>query len=154
MNHGNERNIRFSDRELDVLACVIIGEKSYKSTGKLLNISPKTVETHLRRTLIRCNCDVKSEMIKYLDFQNLEKRYNSIVGNVTSISIKQHTSHNYLWKKLAAVSVSLIVLTGIYQVMHKEKVFGSNIKLLNNSALIIRKELTKKSAKEYKVCSN
>jgi len=59
---------RFPQREIEVVACLLIGGKTYKTAGRLLNISPKTIETHLRRVTERCNC-TKSELLNIIGYE-------------------------------------------------------------------------------------
>ncbi|MDR0968648.1 MAG: LuxR C-terminal-related transcriptional regulator, partial [Holosporaceae bacterium] len=70
-----------SNRELDVLACVA-ARCSNKETAKLLNISPRTAETHVRHILIKIGCFTREAAIDFLkktDLRDeLQKRYEKI----------------------------------------------------------------------------
>ena len=51
-------DIKFTLKEIDVISALING-KSIKSIAALLNLSPKTVETHLRNIKQKLNCSSK-----------------------------------------------------------------------------------------------
>lgn len=120
MNQQHDEDINFSQKELDVLACVLIGKETYKSTGRLLNISPKTVETYIRRSLMRCKCKAKSDLTKYSDTKELEKRYYYLKNMITNTENKSAHRSNF-WKMIICLCVILIAATGFYYVMNKEK---------------------------------
>ena len=125
------KNIKFSQRELDVLACIFIGGRTSKTTAQLLNVSPRTVETHINNALMRCGC-VKSEISQYLNMKLLRDRYDllmkgvntdfnsdnstSLIYDLTNIGIRffQKPMH---WKDFIcvfAVSVVIISSFGVY----------------------------------------
>lgn len=63
----NEINgIRFSNREIDVIAGVING-RSAKTIASLLYISPKTVEVHINNIKVKINCNSRENMIDFVE---------------------------------------------------------------------------------------
>lgn len=73
-----------TDRELDVLACILNG-RSVKKTASILKISPKTVETYLRNLMIKAQCTSREELIDKLTQAHklslLQKRYVLLLGH-------------------------------------------------------------------------
>lgn len=67
--------MNLTERELDVLACILIGKESYKSVGELLNISHSTVGTYLRRSFNKTNCKTRLDLKLHIGERLLEKRY-------------------------------------------------------------------------------
>ena len=45
------RGMNLTERELDVLAYVLIGEMSYQDVAEVLNINKSTVNTYMRRVM-------------------------------------------------------------------------------------------------------
>lgn len=62
-------NLNLSPREQEILFYLIRG-KTAKSTAKLLNLSPRTVETYLQHLKTKLGCRTKSELIEYLIAQD------------------------------------------------------------------------------------
>lgn len=62
-------DIKFTIKEIDVVSALING-KSIKSIAALLNLSPKTVETHLRNIKQKLNCSSKETVIDFIENSN------------------------------------------------------------------------------------
>ena len=45
-------NVRFSQREIDILACLVHG-RTPKKIASLLSIAPKTVASHIRNIMLK-----------------------------------------------------------------------------------------------------
>ena len=87
----NDELTLVTKRELEVVACILIGEKTYKATGRLLNISPKTVETHLRRVVDKYNCR-KADLVDILGYEKLQLIYLSFAFLL--VFVQQILLHN------------------------------------------------------------
>jgi len=59
-----EHFIEISDRELEVLKLIADGN-SYKAIGKMLHISPRTVESHKNNILSKLKLNSTTDLIKY-----------------------------------------------------------------------------------------
>ena len=126
--------IEISQREMEVIACMVIGGKSYKETGRLLGISPKTVETHLRRVTDKYRC-TKSDLRRAIGQEKLTEVYNHIENSVT-----HYNKHrNAIFFSVCTVVVTVIVL--IWGYFKKDIVFNSNVRLDNNLHLIPRESV-------------
>jgi LuxR family quorum-sensing system transcriptional regulator SolR len=65
IDQGTSRHpssIKLSDRQLDC-AYLLLKGMSYKQIGSVLNLSPRTVETHLAYLKTKLNCHNKTELI-------------------------------------------------------------------------------------------
>lgn len=71
--------MKLTERELDVLACVLIGGKSYQSMAEILKIHKSTVGTHVRKVLVKTGCDTTLDLMNYLRIGDLENRYKDLV---------------------------------------------------------------------------
>lgn len=133
---------RFSQREIEVVACLLIGEKTYKTAGRLLNISPKTVETHLRRVTERCNC-AKSELLNIIGHEKLKETYQAIEGNTVGENNrgKQFLKRSFIPVVLFFVTSIVLASVGGYYFFSQDIFFDSNIRLSNCSYIIPRKNL-------------
>ena len=58
----NSQNVVFSKREYECLTCIAKG-RTVKEAANILNISPKTVETHLYNAKNKTNCYTKSNLV-------------------------------------------------------------------------------------------
>lgn len=58
-------NISFTQRELDIIACLING-RSYKEAARLLGISHRTVEAHFRNIMNVSACSNRKELIDFV----------------------------------------------------------------------------------------
>ncbi len=126
------------DRELDVLACIFVGEKQYKSVAKLLNISPKTVESYVRRTMNRYNCASRYDILKHLDIEKLKTRYHLIIKTDTDTNVV--VTKNKTTKRMY-ISIGLCVSflsAYMYLDFFRKTEIVSNVKTLNNFGFIKR----------------
>lgn len=77
-------DIKFTLKEIDVISALING-KSIKSIAALLNLSPKTVETHLRNIKQKLNCSSKETVIDFIENSNkyllFNKHYTNLLIN-------------------------------------------------------------------------
>ena len=125
--------MNLTERELDVLACILIGEKSYKSVGELLNIRHSTVGTHLRRSFDKTNCKTRLDLKQYIGERQLKKRYYRI----TQQNIPCYK--NYHLEKIILLMVMLFI-----QLMVNSKFVPKN-----NDILHLQEITRKKSNNEY-----
>ena len=72
--------MKLTERELDVLAYVLIGEKSYQSVAEILNINKSTVNTYIRRVLNKAKCTDVSDLREHIWIYDLEDRYKQLTG--------------------------------------------------------------------------
>src|SRR5690606_9974333 len=77
--------IKFSRREVDVIACILQG-KSTKKTAALLSISPKTVATHVRNIMLKLEVNSRDSIIEFFEktesIQVLKNYYKSLLINI------------------------------------------------------------------------
>lgn len=76
-------NVKFSFREVDILACVLNG-RSVKGIAQFLSISPHTVETHIRNILRKIECGSRDGIIKFIEDSDkhlvLKKYYSGLLS--------------------------------------------------------------------------
>ena len=58
--------IKFTQREVDVISCIIHGRGS-KKIGDLLDISPKTAEAHVRNIMMKIDCNSRERIIDFVE---------------------------------------------------------------------------------------
>lgn len=109
------RRMNLTERELDVLACILIGKESYKSVGELLNISHSTVGTHLRRSFNKTNCKTRLDLKLYIGERQLKERYYRL----TQKSISWYKSYHL-------GTVILVTLILFIQLMVNLKLVSKN----------------------------
>lgn len=77
-----ERNIRFTNREIDVISCLLAG-RSGKKIASFLSISPKTVENHIRNIMVKLECNSRENIIDFLEksesFHSFKQHYSKIL---------------------------------------------------------------------------
>jgi tetratricopeptide (TPR) repeat protein/DNA-binding CsgD family transcriptional regulator len=70
--------IRFTAREIDILACILFG-KSSKKIALLLNLSPRTVENYTRNITQKLDCNSRERIQDFLEssenLQQLKQHY-------------------------------------------------------------------------------
>lgn len=59
-------NVRFTDREIDILACVVSGRTS-KKIASLLDLSPKTIENIIYVILAKLNANSRQSIVDFLE---------------------------------------------------------------------------------------
>ena len=98
--------MKLTERELDVLAYVLIGEKSYQSVAEILKIHKSTVGTHVRKILVKTGCTTPSELKEHVKVGELELRYKELAE--LSVDSRRYNS------LLLALVTFLILYIGIY----------------------------------------
>jgi len=59
-------NVRFSPREIDVIACLLKG-RATKKIAHILSISPKTVATHVRNIMLKLETNSREGIINFIE---------------------------------------------------------------------------------------
>lgn len=72
------RNIPFTHREVDVMACLLGGRKTSK-IAYLLSVNPRTVETYIQNISLKLECNTREGIIDFLELSDqipfLRKHY-------------------------------------------------------------------------------
>lgn len=82
MEHLQNDNIVFTDREADIIACLISGNTA-KSTADLLSISPNTANVHIRNIIQKIDGASKNDLVKYIEqssqYKTFRDRYDNLI---------------------------------------------------------------------------
>ena len=103
--------VDITPREFDIISCIVCGKKS-KSISKVLNISPKTVDTHIRNILIKLNVRTRDNLIVTLE---KSKEYESIVCHYRKLCnldmpiMKKKCNRLFRASYLALIPISIVV---------------------------------------------
>lgn len=104
-------NVKFSLREVDIVSCIING-RSPKFIAHLLDISPKTVEAHIRNIKIKVNCSSKEQMVSFIEksnkYQLISQHYRDLIVNVEFEKSLQNISSEVINKNLELQIICLI----------------------------------------------
>ncbi|MBS0186063.1 MAG: tetratricopeptide repeat protein [Proteobacteria bacterium] len=60
------RNVHFTAREIDVIACIISARRTSK-IASFLSINPRTVETHIRNIMLKLECNSQEGIIDFIE---------------------------------------------------------------------------------------
>ncbi len=99
MEHLKDDNIVFTEREADVIACLISGNTS-KSIADILSISPNTANVHIRNVIQKINGASKNDLVKYIEQSSQYKTFRDRYDNL----IRLKKFHELL-KKILKISV-------------------------------------------------
>ncbi len=61
--------VNFTAREIDIIAC-LFNARGTSRTASLLNISPRTVENHVRNLMVKLGCNSREGIIDYIEKNN------------------------------------------------------------------------------------
>ncbi|CAO5681190.1 MAG: hypothetical protein HEEMFOPI_01459 [Holosporales bacterium] len=119
----------FTDREKDILACIVSGRTSKKSIAATLNISPKTVAFHNQNILQKIHCSSWEYIPQWLDDQkmteSLRSRFANISDEMEQIEVSTLKNKWILflkkWKKLCLIIIFLIIGTYFISVIFFKK---------------------------------
>lgn len=79
-------SVIFTNRELDIISCLISG-RSTKKIASFLELSPKTIEVHIRNVMLKLKCNSRENIIDFLEkteqFSFLKRHYNNILSKIT-----------------------------------------------------------------------
>jgi DNA-binding CsgD family transcriptional regulator len=136
----------FSHRELDILSCAV-NRYSNKETASLLNISHRTVETHIHNIFIKTGCLTKEEVACLLKkagaWNELCTRHEKL--SETVVSPPKHENRSEYAYGIALISVAILVfLTLIFQTEKyclKRKNVENQIESTVNHPCLKRQEL-------------
>lgn len=75
-------SIAFTERELDVVACIVRGRVS-KKIAAILSITHKTIETHVSNIMVKIGCHSREQVIDFFEspisYSMLQSRYNLLL---------------------------------------------------------------------------
>lgn len=137
--------VRFTPREIDILAC-ILGRRTAKKIAFFLSISSKTVENHIRNIMQKLECNSRESIIEFIEnceeFQTLQKHYASLLI-YGAFKENLHEVANLIGKK-----TSLKVISYLPQEQDLEALFHQLIKDLKETGIILN-EISLVSAKDF-----
>lgn len=94
--------IKFSKREIDILACILSG-RSAKGIAQFLSIAPKTAEAHTYNILRKLDCTSREGIISLIErsdkFLTLKKYYLSLLTQVAFEKALKNISHLTMGQK-------------------------------------------------------
>lgn len=98
--------IPFTNREIDVLACILSG-RSAKKIASFLSIASKTVESHIRNIMLKLECNSQESIIDFVEktdkFLWVKKYYSALlIQSFFEQSLKQISNHP---KQLSACTI-------------------------------------------------
>ena len=110
-----------TDREMDVLACLLNG-RSVKKSAILLGLSPKTVETYVRNLMLKLQCNSRDQLTDIVTSANLlqafHQHYVELIGQDLQPSkqamVEMQKNNHYMLFIVCAISFVLlgIILIG------------------------------------------
>ena len=75
-------HVRFSSREIDIIACILNG-RTAKKIAALLSISPKTVATHIRNVMLKLECNSQESIRDFIERSDkllkIKEHYSSLL---------------------------------------------------------------------------
>jgi len=63
---NNIKDINFTHREIDIIACVL-HNRGEKKTASLLSISPRTVSAHIHNVMLKLGCNSREHLIDFIE---------------------------------------------------------------------------------------
>ncbi len=104
--------MKLTERELDVLACVLVGEKSYQLVAEILDINKSTVNTYMRRVLNKAKCTDVADLKEHIWIDDdLEYRYKELIEG----------SSSYSYRKI--LTIGIIIALNIFTIILALKAF-------------------------------
>ena len=73
--------VRFTDREIDIIAC-LLSRKAYKKIASILAISPKTVEMHIHNIMLRLGCNSRENIIDFIEKSDKLAYFRELYSNL------------------------------------------------------------------------
>ena len=111
------KNIAFTKREVDVIACVI-GGRSYKKIAATLSISIKTVENHIHNIICKIKGNSKYSIIDFIEKSN---KAEVIKNHLQKLLL--HVEFESTLKKIATTQPTTSVCLILHNVAIKDKLF-------------------------------
>lgn len=108
-------NINFTNREIDIIACLLSG-RSTKKIASLLFISHRTVENHIRNIMTKLECSSREHIIDFLEKTEQLPLFKTRYANIL-IKIKFESE----LKKIATIIKSIKPVLSIYYSTSKEQ---------------------------------
>jgi DNA-binding CsgD family transcriptional regulator/tetratricopeptide (TPR) repeat protein len=137
----------FSQRELDVLTCIMNGH-SYKGVALILRISDRTVEAHVKNIFVKMGVTTKEEAIKFLKKNNrlplIKEREITNGSNdfKEDVPIIYHLNKStYLLKIIGSISLCLVIF--VVCKFHETKIpkIVLNGMVVSNATYVDRKNI-------------
>lgn len=134
-----------TEKQLDVVSCLMFG-LSYKDIGKVLGISDRTVEGHVREIVRKTNIVSKDEIIRRIrlsenidHYKELETRYNEIALSASS----QKSVEKFSWRTYSVVFIVLLVFVVVIYFSLRENTETYLQSIKNSTYLLSRQNIIK-----------
>lgn len=105
-------NIRFTPREIDMLAC-LLNARSTKKIASFLSIYPKTVRNHIHNIMIKLGCNSRDSILDFMERSEklalLKDHYSNLM---IKVSFEQSLKEISKMKREAGPPCKLIYWTG------------------------------------------
>lgn len=82
----NFNNIRFTDREVEVIACYI-ATNSTKKIAQLLSVSPNTITIHIRNILLKICANTSEKITTFIKKSGQYNKFKYLYYNILSENI-------------------------------------------------------------------
>lgn len=150
---------RLTDKQMDVLCCLLFSF-SYKSIGKALSISNRTVEGHVRDIISKTHASGKEDIIKNIRmpknkiiYENLENRFHEIMaGQETNNDLKNDFTKKSYKNVLIILVLASVTAMGFFYFFENDSLRLMSIGI--NSYLLGRNNLLDKISDIARIGSN
>ena len=106
----NLNGIKITAREIDIISCILNG-RSIKTIAKLLCISTKTVETHIRNIMLKINCNSQEAIIDFVERSGnlfrIKSLYNKYITILDEDDINNEIHHHESLLKVNKITQQL-----------------------------------------------
>lgn len=79
--------VKFTPREIDVMACIISGRPAAKTIASLLSIEPKTVEVYIRNIRLKLGVNSRESIVNFIEksgkFSDARQHYTFLINQFT-----------------------------------------------------------------------
>lgn len=142
-------DIKLSERELEILACLIKG-LSYKKIASILNISPSTVDSHIANIKLKTKVSSKEQLITFFRqdriLHKLDKIYEKLTGTVKNEGMVTTKRQGLFWKSKVFFAICCFVSASFLFLMIYRDISQKpyNISTKGSGNILNRKGITKK----------
>lgn len=140
----------FTNRQIDVISCLIRGKLSNKTIAQTLKVSPKTIDTHVQMIIQKLSINTREGIIEFmqkLGYENaLKEHYHTFTGipfqsiNDTPFQVET-TRKNQNKNKFILISVIFVILimVSFAKRFYRVKMFFHNIVLNPNAQCFLER---------------
>jgi len=147
--------IKFTPREIDVVACIISGRAATKTIASFLSIESKTVEVHTRNIRLKLECNSRESIVQFIEkagkfsvarqhylFLSIQSAFEQKLQQISTLVIQKNLSYFIVYEKPYELFIEQLKkyfkrlgIEGTFRIKEANKSFNDSFQSINPQSI-------------------